>query len=292
MTDSRASLCQSLGLSIGSEASVTVFFLLMGRGLVDLPDLLLLLSTLGFAVFGIFLLQLGRGQPRVAEAAGPDEDDEVGVLEVLRRITKLIRGSANLRWYVAFSMLVPMLGGHGSIMAVRYQELGFSPELFAEYDLYLLPVSFGTMWLGGKISNARRLLTINSCICVIQVFLSIAQLFHFWKCQEKGNLAPSDPVLKFSYIVLNQVGAAFGTVQFVVKVAFYNRLSQQHLAIAGTVITFMASIGNMGGTLPGTWAPLMVDRFGIDATAAFCLTSGVCVLTFFWPKLQRLEAEM
>ena len=34
-----------------------------------------------------------------------------------------------------------------------------------QYDLYLLPLSFGVMWIGGRFAQKKQLLTIQSWIC-------------------------------------------------------------------------------------------------------------------------------
>jgi len=78
-------------------------------------------------------------------------------------------------------------------------------------------------------------------------------------------------------------------LQFVVKITFFNRIARGHAAIAGTVITFLASISNLGGMLPGTWVPLLTEAIGLDAAASFCVCSGVLVLASFWRKLRQIE---
>lgn len=91
------------------------------------------------------------------------------------------------------------------------------------------------------------------------------------------------------FLVLNQLNGSLGTLQFVVKVAFFNRISQRHVAIAGTFITFCASITNLGGTWPGTIVPLVSNFAGIDAAAALCLVSGLLVQALLWKKVRQVE---
>merc|ERR1712113_929499 len=83
-----------------------------------------------------------------------------------------------------------------------------------------------------------------------------------------GEAAVQNPWMRASYVILNQISGALGTIIFVVKVSFFNRIAQSRPEAAGTVITFMASISNFGSTLPGTWAPLLVDAVGVDLTVA------------------------
>merc|ERR1719296_118143 len=129
MSDARASVCQAIGLTVGSELSSTLFFLLLGRGLLDLERLLQIMSGLGFLVLGFFTLRmLTAGQGDTQE---DQEEELVGVMEVLRRIVGLVTGPVNFKIWLCFVLLIPMLGGHSSLLAVRYQAAGFSPEVFA-----------------------------------------------------------------------------------------------------------------------------------------------------------------
>lgn len=297
MTDSRASVCQAVGLTLGSEAGSTIFFLLMGKKLLDLEGLLRIMSTLGFAVLGCFVLGMVSDRRAgthsgAAKQTGNDDEEEVGVREVLYRVWSLLRESASIRLWMGFNLLVPVLGGHASMLSVRYQAAGFSPELFAEYDLYLLPVSVLVMWLGGKISQTGYLLSALSWTVVLQGMLHVAMLVHFWRLQAIGNAGVSDLTMRTVYVVLNQLANALGTINFVIKVAFNNRIAQKRQAIAGTVITFMASITNLGSMLPGTLVPLLVDKVGLDISAAVCLSSGFLVLFIFWRPLRRMEADV
>merc|ERR1712178_365351 len=154
------------GLSLGSEGSSTVFFLLLGKGLIDVKTLLQIMSSLGFVVLGLFVFNmLRRAQDAPTKDQG-DQEDSVGVCEVMNRVYTLTAGSSNVRWWMAFSVLNPELSGHRSILGVRYQAAGFSPEIFSEYDLYLLPVSIGVMWLSGKVASTTRLLSVFSWVSV------------------------------------------------------------------------------------------------------------------------------
>ncbi|CAE8639077.1 unnamed protein product [Polarella glacialis] len=293
MSDSSASVCQAVGLTLGSEGSSTVFFLLMGRGLLDIAKLFQLMSTLGFVVIGCFILQmLQKGS---SGASGSDlkeaevEPEPEGIRDVFSRSLSLIRGSANVRWWLAFSVLIPILGGHRSLVSVRYQAAGFSPEIFAEYDLYLLPVSLVVMWLGGKIAQSRYILTCHSWVCVLKGLVDVVTLLHFRRTREMGESAVQDSTMRLAYIVLNQLGGSLSTVLFVISCAVNNRIAQKNPLIAGSVITFMASMTNLGGLLPATWVPIVAEYAGIDATAIFCLASGFTVLLAFWQKLRQLE---
>lgn len=289
MSDSRASMCQTIGLTLGMEGSVTIFFLLKGRSLVDVDMLFIVISALAFAVLGVFVIRMLLS-PVAANPPGEEDDDEaVGVWTVLQRIWALVCTSSNLRWFLAFLVLIPIFGAHGAVLGVRYQKLGFTPEMFADYDLYLLPVSFFVMWIGGKLAHNERKLTVLARMCVIGCFLDVAQLFHFHLCERRGPDATQDMAIRFSYIALSQVKGALGTFSFITRVASFNKIAQQNEAIAGTVITFLASISNMGGQLPGTWVPLVVDSVGLYALAAGCMTIGSLVLFFFSSKLQALD---
>lgn len=95
--------------------------------------------------------------------------------------------------------------------------------------------------------------------------------------------------MKTSYMVLGQIGGALETVSFVVKVTFFNRVAQKHSAIAGTVITFLASISNLGGMLPGTWGPLLTQAVGLNVSACVCNVCGIAVLLLFWKRLRCIE---
>lgn len=289
MRDDWASVCQSVGLTVGFQVSVTLFWWLSGKGLIDISTLLLLMSSAGFVVLALFLLRMLLPRDPAQANDANDGDDEVGVGEVLRRIKVLVGGSPNLRWWLAFSLLMPMSRGYGALLGVRYQELGFSPEIFAEYDLYLVPVSFATMWLGGKVAQVQRILTATSWVVVLEMLLGVASVFHFWRAQAHGEMAMQDWAMKTSYIVLSQLGEALGTIHFILNVTLFNRIAQRNEAIAGTVITFLASMSNLGGTLPGTWAPLLTEAVGFDATAGICFSVGLLVLMYFWQKLRCLE---
>mmetsp|Transcript_120953 Transcript_120953/g.342168 ORF Transcript_120953/g.342168 Transcript_120953/m.342168 type:complete len:445 (+) Transcript_120953:71-1405(+) len=288
MNDSNASLCQALGLTVGFEASSTFFFFLKGKGLMDVGLLFFLIGVLAFVLLAFFVAQMllkAQGAPPVDDG---EAVDEVGVGEVLRRVRGFCR-IPNVRWWVVFSVLIPVLRGHGSVQSVRYQALGFSPEIFSEYDLFLLPVSFVVMWLGGKIAQTHRLMSAFFWTCVFQILVSIGVQAHFWQSGNIGQAAVQDGAMRAMYVCLNQLSNAVATIQFVVNVAVFNRISQSHQAIAGTVITFLASVSNLGGMLPGTWAPLVVDIVGINALAALCLGVGSMVLAYFRLKLQRME---
>merc|ERR1719401_690995 len=61
MSDSRASVCQTVGLTLGMEGSVTIFFLLRGRNVVEVDMLLRVVSTLAFTVLGVFATRMLLG---------------------------------------------------------------------------------------------------------------------------------------------------------------------------------------------------------------------------------------
>eukprot|EP00747_Dinoflagellata_sp_TGD_P004478 gnl/TRDRNA2_/TRDRNA2_111452_c0_seq1.p1 gnl/TRDRNA2_/TRDRNA2_111452_c0~~gnl/TRDRNA2_/TRDRNA2_111452_c0_seq1.p1 ORF type:complete len:336 (+),score=24.33 gnl/TRDRNA2_/TRDRNA2_111452_c0_seq1:125-1009(+) len=287
MNDARASMCQSVGLMLGSEASATLFFVLLGKGLMDITMLLRIMSTVGFVVLGCLVLQ--RSRAPVAVASDDEDDDNVGVREVIHRIWILVRGSSNIRWYMLYSFLSPILGGHSSVLGSRYQALGFTPEIFSQYDLYLLPVSLLVMTLGGKVAQRQRLLTIQSWICIVQILLGAATMMHFHRCQQLADAAVNDTTIRGLYVVLTQLSGSLGTILFVVRVAFYNRMSQRHTAIAGTVITFCASISNLGNRWPSTFVPLVSNYAGVDAAATICLASGLFVQLLLWNKVRQVE---
>eukprot|EP00930_Biecheleria_cincta_P070764 TRINITY_DN58376_c0_g1_i1.p1 TRINITY_DN58376_c0_g1~~TRINITY_DN58376_c0_g1_i1.p1 ORF type:complete len:430 (+),score=51.48 TRINITY_DN58376_c0_g1_i1:89-1378(+) len=287
MADARASMCQSVGLALGSEASATIFFVLLGRGLMDITMLLRIMSSLGFVVLTCLIFQMMRPPPAVANE--DEDDDNIGVGQVVQRIWTLVSRSPNMRWYLLFSFLSPVITGHTGVLGARYQALGFTPEIFSEYDVYLFPVSFLIMGLGGKVAARKSLLTIQSWIFMAQLLLSVATLIHFHRCQKMGEGAVQDTTMRAAYICLNQLNGSLGTILFVVKVAFFNRISQRHAAIAGTVITFCASISNLGGMWPGTLVPLVSNYAGVNAAAALCLVSGFLVQILFWRKVRQVE---
>eukprot|EP00933_Yihiella_yeosuensis_P020053 TRINITY_DN16175_c0_g1_i4.p1 TRINITY_DN16175_c0_g1~~TRINITY_DN16175_c0_g1_i4.p1 ORF type:complete len:456 (+),score=71.40 TRINITY_DN16175_c0_g1_i4:168-1370(+) len=294
MSDSRASVCQAVGLTIGAEGSSTVFFLLMGKGLIDIQMLFQIMSSIGVGILSCFLALLlqrsGRSKGKdSADSDSTDEEDVAGIVEVISRSFALLRKSSNLRWWLAYIMLIPMLSGHSSVMAVRYQAIGFSPELFAEYDLYLLPVSLLVMWLAGKLAQTRHILKVHSWMWLLLGVVQVASLLHLRAAQDLGEASTKSTSLKGAYILLSQLGRYLGTMLFVLNVTFHNRLAQKHEAIAGSVITFLASISNLGGLLPATWAPLMAAAFGLEVTVISCLVTGAVVLAGFWQKLRLME---
>merc|ERR1719375_2309945 len=67
MSDSRASVCQTIGLSLGMEGSTTLFFLLSGRGFLDLPTLLRGLAAAALLVLGLFALRAIRAPKKTSE---------------------------------------------------------------------------------------------------------------------------------------------------------------------------------------------------------------------------------
>jgi len=272
MSDSRASVCQALGLTVGIQASSAFFFFLKGKGFVDV------------SVLFFFILQMFLGGHE-----GDVEDEEaVGVGEVLHRV-RTFCGVPNVRWWLLFSLLIPVLSGHDSVLAVRYQALGFTPEIFSEYDLYLIPVSFIVMWLGGWIAQTPRPMSTLAWIFVLQVMLSLGVQAHFWQSRQIGQAAVEDRTMRAIYVCLKQLSEALGTIVFVIRMSIFNRIAQNNQAIAGTVITFLASVSNLGGMLPGTWAPLVVEAIGIDALAATCLGVGLSVLVLYRGKLRRMD---
>lgn len=285
MSDSRASVCQAVGLTVGFGSSVTVFFLLKGRGLVDIQTMLIVMSTSGFLVLGTFFFRSGKGSPE-SEA---DDEDAVGVMTVVVRVWQLVQNVRNIRWWLAFSALAPVLGGHQSVLSVRYQAAGFSPELFADYDLCLVPLGLTVMALGGRISQTPRLLTFLSWISILKVLLDVAFLYHYRLVLSMGDGAVHDATLKVTYICLSQLADKLGLVLFIIRASFINRIAKQHEAIGGTVITFMACCGNFGGSLPATWTPLVADVVGLEITAGICTCLGLLVLAIFWKRLRTLE---
>merc|ERR1719375_2772453 len=100
MNDSGASVCQTVGLSLGSECSSTVFFLLLGRGLLDVKTLLQIMSSLGFVVLGLFVFNMMRGAQGSSKTDDEDDEDSVGVREVMRRVYTLAASSCNVRWWL------------------------------------------------------------------------------------------------------------------------------------------------------------------------------------------------
>eukprot|EP00421_Protoceratium_reticulatum_P006163 CAMPEP_0168361872 /NCGR_PEP_ID=MMETSP0228-20121227/2887_1 /TAXON_ID=133427 /ORGANISM="Protoceratium reticulatum, Strain CCCM 535 (=CCMP 1889)" /LENGTH=417 /DNA_ID=CAMNT_0008374557 /DNA_START=92 /DNA_END=1345 /DNA_ORIENTATION=- len=285
MDDGAASVCQSVGLTVGYTFSSTVFFLLLGKGLLDLTRLLQILASGGIMVCTLLVISLAGGPP----AAEADGDEVTSFGEVLRRLYALARNSPNLRWWLGFSFLIPLLTGHSSVIAVRYQAMGFSPELFAEFDLFLLPLEFVVTWLAGRIAQTPHMLPFFSWTCVATVVLEGVSLAHYRWVAGLGKAAIDDFSARAAYVVLKQLGISCATMMFVINVAFFNRVARQHQAIAGSVITFLASISNLGGMLPATWAPLLNDSAGTEATVVCCLSAGVVVLLLFWRKLRDLE---
>mmetsp|Transcript_88258 Transcript_88258/g.175375 ORF Transcript_88258/g.175375 Transcript_88258/m.175375 type:complete len:426 (-) Transcript_88258:113-1390(-) len=288
MTDNKASLCQILGLTIGAEASSTIFFLLLGKELVSLEGLLLSIASLCFVTLGYFVisgLANGNGQP------ADGEDDNVGVRDAVWQIWNLVRRSANVRCWLLFLLMQPLASGHQSLMSVRYQAAGFSPELFSQYDTFLLPLSFLVMFLSYKVAKTERLFTATLWTTLVQVIFGVVQLVHFQKGKAVGGTAVDDVVLRLSYVVLKQLNGALDTLTFVMKVTIFNRIAQKHPPTAGTVITFMASMSNLGSTLFTTLAPLMAHATCTFATCFFFLVAGVVVVAAFWRRLRAIEDQ-
>jgi len=285
MCDSRASVCQSVGLTIGFESSVTFFFFLKGRGLLELRTLLLGVSAVGFGSVGLVAFV------RMCEAhpANVEDSEVAGLRVVLRRAWALCAGAPNVRRLLLFRLLVPVVSGFAPLLRARYQAQGFSPEMFAEYDLCFLPLSFLVMWIGGTIASSPYPLTFIRRARLATALIGVASLGHYRCCLAMGELAAHDPMLRITYFCLAKVSDVVGILLFVVGVAFTNRIASRNEAIAGTVITFLASCGNLGELLPETWVPLAAQAFGIELTAVLCLSAGLVVLWAFWEELHRLE---
>jgi len=285
MNDSTASVCQAVGLTVGFEASSSIFFLLTGRGLLDISLFMKILTSINLIGFGAFVVSMQKKGKVQTE----DEQTVGGLWEVLQQAYNLVRGAVNIRWWFAFSFLSPILVGHTSLLAVRYQAQGFSAELFAEYDLLLLPLSFLVMWGAGKVAQTPRLL---SCLCwtlSCRAAIEIATLMHFVYSRNLGEAAVNIIGMRGSFLVLSQLGKIVDTITFVLRVTFFNRVAQQQKDIAGTVITLLTSISNLGGMLPRTLVPLVVNTLGTVVASGLCIGLGGSVLLLFWPKLRIIQ---
>merc|ERR1712232_1347929 len=106
------------------------------------------------------------------------------------------------------------------------------------------------MFVGGRVAQSQRLFSAIIVLLVLQGVLGAVSYVHFLKCEALGQGAVNDATLRTIYVVLKQLAGAIGTSLFVCKVTSYNRISQSQpamKAIAGTIITFLASISNLGG---------------------------------------------
>eukprot|EP00929_Paragymnodinium_shiwhaense_P078793 TRINITY_DN40873_c0_g1_i2.p1 TRINITY_DN40873_c0_g1~~TRINITY_DN40873_c0_g1_i2.p1 ORF type:complete len:381 (+),score=38.41 TRINITY_DN40873_c0_g1_i2:67-1209(+) len=292
MSDSRVSVCQAVGLTIGFEGSMTLFFFLLGKGLVTLTMLLRAMSTIALVTLSMFpvIMQQKHGDRSTKqEPADADAGHCDSVRAVLRRVWGLLKSSSNLRWLLSFLLLIPVSTGHGVVLSTRYQRLGFTPEMFAEYELCLIPMSFAVVWIAGKCAKTKRLLSALSYAIALDLVLNILALAQYEACKDVAEACMSSRRVRIQYVILSQARAQIDTIKFVLKMTFYNRIGQKHKALAATVITFLASVSNFGESLQASLAPLASEVFGFDVTAYACLGCGVLLLLAYWNRLRSIE---
>mmetsp|Transcript_82499 Transcript_82499/g.246014 ORF Transcript_82499/g.246014 Transcript_82499/m.246014 type:complete len:438 (+) Transcript_82499:79-1392(+) len=296
LADGNASSCQTIGLTVGIQATFSIFFALSGRGYLDLSQLLQIVATTNFALLGALALRQGLRGGAAAEESSKGEAEAGGVPGVVRALWRLVRDTPNLRLWVVVLVTLPAMDAHATLLGLRYQDLGFSPELFAEYDIYMVPIVLATSALAGRLAECQRPLTALVGSWVLGGVLSVLTLLHFWRCRS-AEKAIEDPALKWSYVVLSQVGSLVGTVVFVLKFAFCTRIAARTKDATASVITFLASVSNLGQTLAGTWAPHAVagasgalgPSAGLDAVVLVCTGGGLLALLLFLRPLRRIE---
>lgn len=230
----------------------------------------------------------------------PGQSDKVvpSTGDVIKIVTKTVQHSPNMRWWMAYLMIYPISSGFSGIVGRRLQSIGYSPEMFAEYDIYMFPVEICVTMLAGRMATAEKLLTsVLSRIALLTCVASFLSLCVFWKIRSAEN--PTGNVyLRFAYVASSQFASLLFSCGFVVKCAFITRIASKYSNATATVLTFLNCCSNLGLTVvTGTIIPLVAQRMegvlgadaGLDVLAVSCISLAAVLQVAMLSKLKFIE---
>ena len=245
------SVCQVIGLFVGTTAAKSGLFLLMKLEVLSLEGLLA--SFVGSMAVIALLAVLA-----VALASKADRNTEVvHFRDVLSGFWIFTTHRPNMAHWLLYQFFMPAVNfHHTTVLANRYEQRGFHGEDYATFDLPLAVLTLGILVLASKVAddaNKQLSWVMKGYCCEALLVLCLVAQYCTWA----GTPTTSFKVI---YVVLNKFHDISFFVCDMLEFAFMGQVANLEPKLVATLITLQASAFNFSGFFYSWLAPTLVDR--------------------------------
>ena len=199
---------------------------------------------------------------RIPERSNQAKDAGASFTHQVLDLLRVLFQTARIRHFLGILLLLNLFSGHMDFQSQRYDALGMTPERFAVWNMGAVPVSFCTTYFFGTTAlPAHRLRSLYAGLLI----LNLISLWHLRACQKAEPKILETGSLYWAYAGLQLLRKLITDSIFVIEVSMINNFSSEHPAMAGSVISILASASNFFGSLPEQWMPLSIESFGLDS---------------------------